>query len=63
MLSAREIKHIDNVLGKYAHKSANEISVMSHKDIPWIMTKERHIIPYEAVFYRTPETSVREYAE
>ena len=63
ILSACEIKHIDNILDKYAHKSANEISAISHKDIPWIMTEEKQIIPYEAVFYRTHETSVREYAE
>jgi|GEM_PF-6665940 len=29
-----------------------------HKDIPWIGTKMREVIDYEAVFYRTADTSV-----
>jgi len=61
MLSALEIKHIDSVLEKYSDKSAIELSEYSHKDIPWIATEDKQIIPYESVFYRTPETSVRTY--
>jgi transcriptional regulator with XRE-family HTH domain len=61
MLSALEIKHIDSVLEKYSDRSAAELSDYSHKDIPWAATKDRQIIPYESVFYRTPETSVRVY--
>lgn len=61
VLSALEIKHIDNVLDKYSDKTATELSDYSHKDIPWIATEDKHIIPYESVFYRTPETSVRAY--
>jgi transcriptional regulator with XRE-family HTH domain len=61
ILSALEIKHIDAVLEKYSDKSAVELSEYSHKDIPWAATKDRNIIPYESVFYRTPETSVRVY--
>ncbi|MDR3013707.1 MAG: SocA family protein [Chitinispirillales bacterium] len=61
MLSALEIKHIDSILEKYSDKSAAELSEYSHKDIPWAATKDRQIIPYESVFYRTPETSVRTY--
>jgi len=60
-LSAREIKHIDYVLGKYSDKTATELSVISHRDVPWITTKNRAMIPYESVFYRTQETSVRVY--
>jgi transcriptional regulator with XRE-family HTH domain len=61
ILSALEIKHIDAVLEKYSGKSAVELSEYSHKDVPWAATKDRNIIPYESVFYRTPETSVRVY--
>lgn len=61
--TAIEIKYIDMVLDEYANKSANALSELSHRDIPWITTAEREIIPYEAVFYRTPETSVRAYRE
>jgi len=59
MLSALEIKHIDSVLEKYSDRSAAELSEYSHRDVPWVATKERQVIPYESVFYRTPETSVR----
>lgn len=60
-LSAQEIKHIDAVLEKYSDMTATELSNYSHKDVPWIVTDEKKIIPYESVFYRTPETSVRVY--
>jgi len=62
VLSDSEITHIDVVLRKHSDKNASELSDYSHKDIPWIATEERQCIPYEAVFYRTPETSVREYS-
>ena len=61
LLSALEIKHIDAVLEKHSDKNATELSEYSHKDVPWIITDDREIIPYESVFYRTPETSVRIY--
>lgn len=61
-LSAREIQHIDEVLNRLANKSAAELSELSHKDVPWITAEEGQEIDYEAVFYRTPATSVRQYA-
>lgn len=60
-LSAREIQHIDEVLTRLATKSATELSDLSHKDVPWITAEEGKEVDYEAVFYRTPETSVRQY--
>ncbi len=63
VLSAEEIKHIDEVLSRLSDKSATELSDYSHKDVPWIGTEEGKIISYESVFYRTPETSVRIYDE
>ncbi|MFI3242572.1 MAG: DUF4065 domain-containing protein [Alphaproteobacteria bacterium] len=61
LLNGNEIKHIDAVLAKLADKTAKELSDLSHKDIPWIAANMREPIEYEAVFYRTPETSVRTY--
>ncbi len=61
VLSAQEIKHIDEVLARLSDKNAKELSEYSHKDIPWLIAKDNQPIKYEAVFYRTKETSVREY--
>lgn len=63
VLSAQEIKHIDEVLARLGDKNAKELSDYSHKDIPWLGTEDGKIIKYESVFYRTPETSVRIYDE
>lgn len=60
-LSAQELEHINATIKKYADWSATELSNYSHKDVPWIAADDRGIIDYEAVFYRTLETSVREY--
>ena len=60
-LSAREIKHIDEVIKKYGDKSAKELSSLTHKDVPWLSAQDKGLIDYESVFYRTSETSVREY--
>lgn len=62
-LSALELKHIDNVLDRLSDKNANEISDLSHRDVPWITADVGSPLDYEAVFYRTPETSVRSYEE
>lgn len=61
VLNAREIKHIDDVLSRLSNKSAVELSDYSHKDVPWITAKEGRPLEYESVFYRTKDTSVREY--
>ncbi len=63
VLNAKEIKHIDEVLSRLSDKSAKELSDYSHLDIPWLGTKDGKVIKYESVFYRTPETSVRIYAD
>lgn len=61
VLSANEIKHIDEVLSRLSDKSATELIEYSHKDVPWIGTTDGKIISYESVFYRTKDTSVRDY--
>ena len=61
VLNATEIKHIDEVLSRLSDKSATELSEYSHKDVPWITAEEGRPLSYESVFYRTKDTSVREY--
>lgn len=63
LVSAQELQHIDEVLARLAGKNATELSHYSHADVPWIVTDEGEPIDYELVFYRTPKTSVRNYAE
>lgn len=58
---ARELHHIDEVLARLSDKNAMELSDYSHEDIPWVVAKENKPLDYEAVFYRTPKTSVRNY--
>lgn len=61
VLNAKEIKHIDEVLFRLSDKSATELSEYSHKDVPWITAEDGRPLSYESVFYRTKDTSVREY--
>lgn len=61
--NAREIEHINEELNRLSDKNASELSELSHRDVPWIGAAEKGRIEYEAVFYRTKETSVREYGD
>lgn len=58
---ARELQHIDEVLARLGDKNAAELSEYSHEDVPWMVAKDGKPLDYEAVFYRTPKTSVRNY--
>jgi transcriptional regulator with XRE-family HTH domain len=58
-LSATAKEIIDSVLDRLADKNAVQISEYSHNDVPWLATGDGEVIPYEAVFYRTPAYSVR----
>lgn len=60
-LSAREIKHIDDVLTRLSDKSAADIENYSHEDIPWKSAQDRKPLSYESVFYRDEKYSVRSY--
>ncbi len=60
-LSAKEIKHIDEVLARLSDKNATELSDYSHTDVPWQIHKPGEIINYESVFYRDDKHSVKEY--
>ena len=61
VLSAKEIKHIDEVLDKHSNKTAGQIEEYSHGDIPWVIAKEKENIAYQSVFYRDDNYSVRDY--
>jgi len=60
---ARELRHIDEVIARLGSKNATELSEYSHEDTPWLIAKENQPLDYEAVFYRAPKTSVRNYDE
>ena len=61
LLNAQEIQMIDDVIAKYGHRSAKELSEITHRDVPWMSAENLTPIDYESVFYRTPEFSVRTY--
>jgi transcriptional regulator with XRE-family HTH domain len=63
ILSALEIKHIDEVLSRLSDKNAGELTEYSHSDVPWRVHEYGEIISYESVFYRDPDHSVREYED
>jgi transcriptional regulator with XRE-family HTH domain len=59
MFKAHEIDTINSVLDRLSDMSAKDISDYSHKDVPWLTADDGKPIDYEAVFYRTPEYTVR----
>ncbi|NQW29067.1 MAG: DUF4065 domain-containing protein [Ignavibacteria bacterium] len=60
---ASEKEVLDKVIDQMGDWSASAISGYSHKDMPWLATKEGKSINYELVFYREPPFSVRNYGE
>lgn len=63
LLSAKEIKHIDDTLRRYGSMNGSQIEAVSHKDIPWMASTANQEMDYELVFYRSAEMSVREYCD
>ena len=61
ILSSKELQVIDDTINRISHCLSKEINEYLHGDIPWRIAKEGDAINYEAVFYRDPEYSVREY--
>ena len=51
-LIASEKDVIDKVIDQYSDWSASAISDYSHKDMPWLASKEGEVIDYELAFYR-----------
>jgi len=62
-LKASEKEVIDKVIDQYSDWSARAISEYSHKDMPWLASKDGKEINYELVFYREAPYSVRSYKE
>jgi transcriptional regulator with XRE-family HTH domain len=60
-LKASEKDVIDRVIEQMSDWSAAAISTYSHKDIPWLASKEGDEIDYELAFYREVPFSVRNY--
>ncbi len=59
LLRANELEVINDVLNTLSNKNASQLSDYSHNDVPWMTAADGAQIDYEAVFYRTPEYSVR----
>jgi transcriptional regulator with XRE-family HTH domain len=62
-LLASEKEVIDKVIEQLSDWSAAAISNYSHKDMPWLASKEGEEINYELAFYRDAPFSVRNYGE
>lgn len=60
-LKASEKEIIDRVIEQLSDWSAAAISNYSHKDLPWLASKEGEEIDYELAFYRDAPFSVRNY--
>ena len=60
-LKASEKEVIDRVIQQMSDWSAAAISNYSHKDMPWLASKEGEEINYELAFYRDAPFSVRNY--
>jgi len=61
VLNGKEQEHIDWELQRLSDLTASQLTDLSHKDVPWISAENGKPLDFESVFYRTPETSVREY--
>lgn len=62
-LKASEKEVIDRVIEQMSDWSASAISSYSHKDMPWLASKEGEEIDYELAFYREAPYSVRNYGD
>ncbi len=62
-LKASETAVLDNVIEQFSNWSAKAISDYSHKDMPWMASKDGETINYELVFYRDTPYSVRNYQD
>lgn len=63
LLKASEKDVIDKVIEQMSDWSATAISNYSHKDMPWLASKEGEEINYELAFYRDAPYSVRNYGD
>jgi transcriptional regulator with XRE-family HTH domain len=59
-LSARELEHINDTLGRLSDKTAKELTDLSHYDTPWVVARQGEPLDYRDTFYRTKLTAVTE---
>ena len=62
-MKASEKEIIDRVIEQMSDWSAAAISNYSHKDMPWLASKEGEEIDYELAFYREAPFTVRNYSD
>lgn len=62
-LKASEAEILDRVIEQFSDWSATAISDYSHKDIPWLVSKDGEEISYELALYREAPYSIRNYQE
>lgn len=62
-LKASETEILDRVIEQMSDWSAAAISNYSHKDLPWLASKDGEEINYELAFYRDVPFSVRNYGD
>lgn len=62
-LKASEKETMDRVIEQMSDWSASAISNFSHKDMPWLASRDGEEMDYELVFYRDAPFSVRNYAD
>ncbi len=62
-INGAEKEVVDKVIEQFSDWSAAAISNYSHKDMPWLASKEGEEINYELVFYRDAPFSVRNYGD
>lgn len=60
-LKAGEKDILDKVIEQFSDWSATAISDYSHKDMPWLASKDGEVIDYELAFYREHPYSARTY--
>ena len=63
IISAREIKHVDQILAHLGHMDERDLEAYSQGDLPWKAAKPGKAISYETVFYRDEKYSKRTYDE
>ena len=63
VINGAEKEVIDRVIEQMSDWSASAITGYSHKDMPWLASKEGDEIDYELAFYREHPYSVRNYGD
>lgn len=60
-LTVEEISVIDKVVNRLSDLSATQVEAYVHEDIPWKVTKDKQIIPYDLVIDREPPYAHKDY--